>query len=708
MIGCCILVSLLIGGFSLYQGSKFIKKEASEKLLYMANSYANEFSQSLEKTEGYVDSFHSYVLASFEMEEFKSDPAYIYEYEQEINNVMGKYASNSNEAFGMYFTFNPEYSNGEFIEIWYEDFKRTGILERITSETGEEYPDIFKDGWTYPCTTSFDRNEEGMKFLYATIEAEKPLWFKPYQEIGLAKTTLSDVTVVSYVMPIIIGQTTIGVVGMDYNFEEIQKTIEGMSIYKGGYAVLLDENYNVLVYPNSVGDTKSLGDTGRLIMQRSETSSGTIEYNHAGAEKIIGYCKLVNGWTLALIQPRQEIYKPALELSIFIALLAFLSIVISVFIANRFTRKVSQRINSVTDQLKYMEIGDFNKEIPKELLNSNDDLGYFIKSVQTMQTIIKELMREIEDKGTEKSESSLISNALEKTQDATFKAALAIELISNERVEKEENLRDTLQKLEELNSKLQKTIEEEVQKNRQKDAEILYQSRYAKMGEMIGNIAHQWRQPLNSLATILSEMKDASDHNDLTPDQFESAIQKSNKIIQSMSQTINDFRDFLNQSKQKTLFSINRAVTFAVNLMEESFRSNNIFVNIELIADAMAYGYENEFSQVISNILNNAKDALEEIQNQKRIIRIRISRIDQYAQIEIINNGRRIPPEIVKHLFTAYYTTKTAERGTGIGLYMSKIIIEDHMIGTIELENIEEGVCCCIRIPFGETKEQED
>ena len=84
------------------------------------------------------------------------------------------------------------------------------------------------------------------------------------------------------------------------------------------------------------------------------------------------------------------------------------------------------------------------------------------------------------------------------------------------------------------------------------------------MGEMIGNIAHQWRQPLNSLATILSEMKDASDHNDLTPEQFDSSILKSNRIIQSMSQTINDFRDFLNPSKQKTWFSIHSAVTFAV------------------------------------------------------------------------------------------------------------------------------------------------
>ena len=95
----------MIGGFSLYQGSKFIRAEASEKLIYMANSYANEFSQSLEKTEGYVDSLHSTVLSSFDMDAFQSDPSYIQRYEQEIDKVMGEYALNDNDAFGMYFTF---------------------------------------------------------------------------------------------------------------------------------------------------------------------------------------------------------------------------------------------------------------------------------------------------------------------------------------------------------------------------------------------------------------------------------------------------------------------------------------------------------------------------------------------------------------------------------------------------------------------------
>ncbi len=700
MIGCCILISLLIGGFSLYQGSKFIRNEASDKLIFMASSYANEFSQSIERTESYVDSLHSSVIASFDMEAFRNDPYYYKRYEQEIDVVMQKYASNNNDAFGMYLTLNPEYTKGEFIEIWYEDFLRTGVLYRINSGMCETYPEIFKDGWIYPCTTSFDKDEEGMRFLYDTIDARKPLWFKPYQEIGLANTTLSDITVISYVVPIIIEDTVIGVVGMDYNFDEIQKTIQGMNAYEGGYAFLIDSDYNILVQPDSAKDVKNLDGIAHLIDSDSEAPSGIVEYGDGGMKEIIGYSKLSNGWTLVLVQMREEIFKPAWELSIFIAILAFISIVITAMIANSFTKSVSRRFDSVTDQLHYMEIGDFDKEIPAELLKSDDDLGYFVKSVHTMQTIIKDLMKEIENQGTGSDESTLISDAVEKTQDATSKAAFAIEQISIERVEKEENLRDTLQKLEELNFKLQATVDEEVQKNREKDAALLYQSRYAKMGEMIGNIAHQWRQPLNSLAIILSELKDAQDHEGLDATQFEAAIEKSNQIIQSMSQTINDFRNFLNPSKQKTSFSLHQAVKFSANLMEESIRSNNISLHIELIEDSNVFGYENEFSQVVSNIINNAKDALQEIGDRKRTIRIRIRKEAQCAQIDIFNNGKHIQPEVMAKMFTPYFTTKTLESGTGIGLYMSKIIIEEHMKGEISFQNVEDGVCFRIMLPL--------
>jgi signal transduction histidine kinase len=165
-----------------------------------------------------------------------------------------------------------------------------------------------------------------------------------------------------------------------------------------------------------------------------------------------------------------------------------------------------------------------------------------------------------------------------------------------------------------------------------------------------------------------------------------------------MSQTINDFRDFLNPSKEKTEFSVYRAIEFSLHLMEESIKSNNISVNIELTKDARIYGYENEFSQVISNILNNARDALEEV-NIKRMIQIGIDKIGDMAEVTIFNNGRPIEPKVMEKMFTPYFTTKAMEKGTGIGLYMSRVIIEEHLNGEISFQNAKDGVICRISVP---------
>ncbi len=701
IILCCIFISFLIGGFSLYLGSNLIKKEASNKLTYMARSYANEFSQSLEKTESYVDSLLSIISGSFNMDEFKNNPYYIEGYEKKLDDTIEYFVSNNNNAFGLYVTFNPYYTNNKFIEIWYEDITKKGTLYRMNDDTARSFPDIFSDEWTYPCVNSLDPNEPGMKFLYDTLAAGKPLWFKPYREIGLENTTLSHVTVISYVVPIIIDDAILGVVGMDTNFDYIQKSIKEMDVYQNGYAFLLDESNDIIIYPDDITrpNEQSLerNNISYIINQSSDKPFGTIEYEDKG--KIIGYSKLSNGWALVLVAPRSEVFQPIWLLSVFMFFLTFSCIIITIFIAYRFSKRVSKTMDTVTNQLRYIEIGDFTREIPEVLLKTNDDLGHFIKSVYTMQNIIKDLMKELEYKTTDSIESTLINNAVEKTQGAATEAALAIEQLSIERFEKDENLKETLKKLEELNSKLQAMVNAEVQKNRQKDAVMIYQSRHAKMGEMIGNIAHQWRQPLNSLGIMLAELKDAFEYDDLNEKHLQSVIEKSNQIISNMSQTINDFRDFLSPSKQKTPFSIYNAVSFSVDLIEQSIHSNSISLEMNLISDAFVYGYKNEFSQVISNILNNAKDALEEANSNNRVIRIKITKVDSIVVISIFNSGQPISSEVMSKIFTPYFTTKTLGQGTGIGLYMSKIIIEEHMNGTITFENVKNGVLCCIKLP---------
>ena len=246
-------------------------------------------------------------------------------------------------------------------------------------------------------------------------------------------------------------------------------------------------------------------------------------------------------------------------------------------------------------------------------------------------------------------------------------------------------------------------VREEVQKNRQKDAVVIYQSRLAKMGEMIGNIAHQWRQPLNSLSIILSELKDSYHYGDLDPEYLEDSVSKAKQIIAKMSQTIDDFRDYLSPSKEEALFPIDRPVFFILDLMEESLRLNNIKVKADLPGGILVSGYENEFSQMISNIVNNARDALEECDQPNKWISITAEKSHDRVEIKISNNGHPISSEVMEKMFTPYFTTKTLGKGTGIGLYMSRRIIEEHMKGEIRFQNIGQEVCFSIILPVFES-----
>ena len=699
IISCCIFTAFLVGGFSLYQGSKFIKAEANQKLMYMSRSYANEFSQTFEKAESTVNSMHDVITATFDIKSFREDPSYLDRYLTELDPIMASFASNKNGALGIYVTFNPDLTKTAY-EIWYEDLTGNGDFYKVTPQTVKKYSGNFDEGWAiYPNTPEFmDPDNQGMEYLYKTMEEGKPLWFDPYKELGL------DVTATSYVMPIIVDGTTIGVVGMDFDFVTIKKTIQEMEVYRDGYAFLMNESADILIhpeYPDKI-NLKDI-DEGRYSSLLSEVMKkpyGSFNYSSQSKNELVSYSKLSNGWILALVSPYREVFKPVKDLSVVIVLLTFAGIAAAIALAYLFSRKVSDTMDLAAEQLRYIEIGDFTQEIPEELLKGDDDLGHFIKSVHTLQTVIRDLIRSIETKeGGVLFDSLLLRSAVEKTQNASSDAALAIGQISLDRVEKEENLRDTLKQLEEFNSKLQVMVREEVQKNRQKDAVVIYQSRLAKMGEMIGNIAHQWRQPLNSLGIILSELKDSFNYGDLDREYFEDSVQKSKQIIAKMSQTIDDFRDFLSPSKEEAPFPVNESILFILDLMEESLRSNKIRVDTKLTPDAVVIGYDNEFSQVISNILDNARDALEESAPPQKVISITTEKDEDQVEIRIINNGHPISREVMEKMFTPYFTTKTLGKGTGIGLYMSKIIIEDHMKGTIRFENTGQGVCCRIVLP---------
>jgi signal transduction histidine kinase len=251
-------------------------------------------------------------------------------------------------------------------------------------------------------------------------------------------------------------------------------------------------------------------------------------------------------------------------------------------------------------------------------------------------------------------------------------------------------------------------IRAEVEKNRQKDAVLTYQSRLAKTGEMIAHIAHQWRQPLNNLNLILSNIREDHPYAITENVEIDKSLIKCGLIIKDMSRTIDDFRYFLNPRTNREHFTISSSISFVIELMEYSLKSNNIKINSSFDDQLPAYGSANEFTQVISNIMYNARDALQLTPPGIRRISITTSCDKNTAVVNILNNGPAIPTNIMDQLFKPYFTTKSEDKGTGIGLYMSRLIIEKHFSGTIAILNTKEGVLCHISIPLKTRKEGED
>ncbi|XOB63750.1 cache domain-containing protein [Campylobacterota bacterium DY0563] len=230
---------------------------------------------------------------------------------------------------------------------------------------------------------------------------------------------------------------------------------------------------------------------------------------------------------------------------------------------------------------------------------------------------------------------------------------------------------------------------EKKQKELVKQQEILaQQSKLAAIGTMIGNIAHQWRQPLSLISTIATGTKLKKEMDSLEDKELIDGLDNINQTTQYLSKTIDDFRNFFNTNKVKKEFSVKEAFDNCFNLINVQFKNHNIDI-IKNINDSIIYGIQTELVQVLINILNNSRDELLKLENQKKLIFIDTKEENDELIIQIKDNAGGIDEKIIKHLFEPYFTTKHQAQGTGIGLYMSEEIIVKHMRGTITIENTQ-------------------
>ena len=225
-------------------------------------------------------------------------------------------------------------------------------------------------------------------------------------------------------------------------------------------------------------------------------------------------------------------------------------------------------------------------------------------------------------------------------------------------------------------------------KLKEKEKLLIQQSKMASMGEMLENIAHQWRQPLSAISTASTGLRVQKELGlEISTQEDIEILNKINETAQHLSETINNFRDFFKPNKQKEIFNLKNTYIKTLNLVNSKFKSLNIEV-IENLEDIELNTLDNEVVQIIMNLFNNARDVLETKENQERLIFVDIYKDKDYAILSIKDNAGGIPDNIIDKVFDPYFTTKHQSQGTGIGLYMSQEMISKHLKGTLTVENV--------------------
>ncbi|MEB1805882.1 MAG: GAF domain-containing protein [Bacillaceae bacterium] len=269
------------------------------------------------------------------------------------------------------------------------------------------------------------------------------------------------------------------------------------------------------------------------------------------------------------------------------------------------------------------------------------------------------------------------------------------------RMDTEKKLQQTLNELSTFNEKLEEKIKQAVIENQQKEMMIQQQSKQVAMGDIINSIAHQWRQPLNGISLMASNIALDAELGS-SPEEI---IEQANQIIEvvgSMSQTITDFMGFFNDNQKLTTFSIQEVMKCIFDLMQSQIYSRNIVLYVEALEDIQVTTHRNDLQQVLINIMSNAIHAFDDrVDNRHRKIQVSATlKEEMVLQVYIQDNAGGIPQDYLDEIFKPYFTTKQKGKGTGLGLSISKKIVEERLQGKIHALNYGAGAQFVIEIPL--------
>ncbi len=435
---------------------------------------------------------------------------------------------------------------------------------------------------------------------------------------------------------------------MTFPSDRITTMLPSNKLPDGAYYSVLDREG--IIAARTADPDKHVGKRANatFLQATSGANEGTSDVKSiTGVPVLAAFCKSrLSGWTVAFAVPKAALMADIYKWVAWAVMGATTISLFGVLLAMRIARSVAKDIQSLVDPALAIGRGEFVTSIGGKSVKETAEVGQAL--VQASQLLQR--------------------RALERDE---AEALLSLSI--------EELRKETAQRIEAM---------EEL---RHKEQLLIQQSRQAALGEMIGNIAHQWRQPLNALGLIVQQPALFYEFGEVNQEFLEDNARKAMDVIKHMSRTIDDFRNFFKPDKEKTCFQVRDEVAKTLSIMEGSFQGMQAAIQFEAKEDPVINGYPNEFSQVLLNILINARDAMAEREIAVPKVVITLSTENGRSVVTIADNAGGIPDEIIDKVFDPYFTTKGPQVGTGVGLFMSKTIVEKNMGGVLSVRNVDGG-----------------
>lgn len=636
-----------------------------------------------------------------------------------------------------------EHLSQSFDRIKNFGFIRLGIVDKngiVTYNTGERVDisdrpyikTVFIEGKTFVTSTIIEKPNHDLVILYAT-----PIRHHTTHEIIGILTGVIDAKIFSDS----IASVTYKNYGYGIAIDKTGKTIAHKEYDK---RVFREENIFKQHPP-------SLQPLITIITNMVEGREGTGEYTFEGIKKLIAYAPIKEtGYSVAIVAPESEVYKEAEKESNVLRTISLLIIILSTIMVYFISKRIVQVKEKASNEKKHhkqwlksivenspLGIVFTDRQGKIEYVNPTFTLmtGYTLKEsignnpnilksgiqnksfyANMWQTIGKgkvwhgELANRRKDGTTYWEEmyvapvideKGVITNFVASKKDITEQKRL-----DNELLQANAELNTLTQKLQERKKSLEKNNEILSMRVKKESAEIIekekllmQQSKMAAMGEMVGMIAHQWRQPLNALSAATIKVSILNELGTLSSEELNTTLKFIQDMSQKMSATIKDFMEFAKPDRNKEPIPIKNVVNDTLSIMDAQLTMRNIGLQINIEPELQLHGYHKELSHVLLNCLSNAKDAFENKEIADKKITIRAYEEGECVVIQIGDNAGGIEGSIIDRVFDPFFTTKSEYQGTGLGLYMSKKIIEEHFRGSIHVTNTDNGAIFTIELP---------